>query len=66
MTAKGGKSIEITTHNDRQRRFLDLDEELLDMFDETKSPIGYVNIQPRPSALDSIWQALWTWLKNAW
>lgn len=78
MRAKGGKGIDITTHGDSRRVFLKEDGRI---YYEDGTPADhplkpgyinllhdrqYANLMPPPSALDSIWQAIWTWLRDAW
>lgn len=59
--AKGGKRIEVTSYDDPQPVYID-------MFGPGRViyPANFVNLTPPPSALDSIWQALWKMIKAAW
>lgn len=75
-SAKGGKSVEITTHSDERRMFIDVQHGTAHLRngrleDEDGNPVKldrpmYVNLPPAPSATDSIWQAVWRCLCEAW
>lgn len=76
MNAKGGKSIEITTQSDKQRMYFDVPHGAAYLYGgrlvgPDHQPIAfdrpmYINLPPAPSAVDSLWKAIWLFLKESW